>query len=644
MASREYEIRVAERQRRLKEMSGSEHVCQNEFCGKVTVFDDWAKERKEKLGRIRIENWEKKKFCGTSCVAFWIKFKASTGDDRRLSEEEVHTGLLDLHESIGGTREMTSESLFDVVRQDVWGRVDDTIGSRNPINYNKPVKHETRRLLRHLDERAGEGTRWTYVRLVSLFYPEVVEEFYETHFHIMPNQTAKNREEYVAVFYPDMRILDFIIGYAVRRWERTNGRKMTMDDIHGMWRYPNFWMSDFKVTDHPLEGNPIYELFNFNRTGSKALAKKLFHNSYYSPKTVDLFLLHLEQKAKYPKTMLSNRLRDERGRFVKSEYDFRKIVLQRPSAKYAHTQYKFLKENPIWLNLGFRRVVCCDVVRKIRPSVKVTEKFPYDLSHEDITKVANISCDELKEFESWRVLNKYNGYRFLGIHSTLKVLWPDYKMSQLIWNHSGILAELQIHTLMNDWVQWASLGTVEVEMRYRYPLNWPIGDGTKRKDHMIYMDTKKPILLDLYLPRFKVTNPASSRYGQWIDECVIEIQGPHHYRVVKWTRGVGTRGQSAQVIDDTHPEWEERLSAYKRIVQNDRTKKRRLGSRLVHIPNYRHAEPVKGVHGDLGYYNLRYLTEDNPGKGRHGLAEMFERQHRIDIGAMIREYSKVVSA
>ena len=90
-------------------------------------------------------------------------------------------------------------------------------------------------------------------------------------------------------------------------------------------------------------------------------------------------------------------------------------------------------------------------------------------------------------------------------------------------------------------------------------------------------------------------------------------------------------------INEDHPEWARWLEKHETLVRHDRIKKRRFNDKIVYLPICKDVKPVTGVHGSIGRYNLRFLTEQNPKKG-HGLAEMFENQKKDTFGGLIREF------
>tara|TARA_B100000287_G_C20627064_1_gene778265 strand:- start:1008 stop:1691 length:684 start_codon:yes stop_codon:yes gene_type:complete len=219
----------------------------------------------------------------------------------------------------------------------------------------------------------------------------------------------------------------------------------------------------------------------------------------------------------------------------------------------------------------------------------------------------------------------------------IQKLWPDYEMIEQIWNHKSKLTELSTGNKIQDVVSYATLDSVRIHAEYKYPLYWNVGNRKKRKEWMTYKDTGQPLFLDLYIPSFTVTNPLSEYYGHTVPEMIIEIQGPQHYVVIKWAGGTGVRYRSVLRIDEDHPEWARWLEDHETAVRHDRIKKRRFNDRIVYLPICKEVRPVTGVHGNIGRYNLRFLTEQNPKQG-HGLAEMFENQKKDTFGGLIREF------
>ena len=98
------------------------------------------------------------------------------------------------------------------------------------------------------------------------------------------------------------------------------------------------------------------------------------------------------------------------------------------------------------------------------------------------------------------------------------------------------------------------------------------------------------------------------------------------------------RNSAAIPIDESHPEWDKWSKNHENIVRHDRIKKRRLGKSIAYIPVCSESVPVTGVHGDLGTYNYRHVTEKNTKEGKHGLSELFEMQDKKTIGSLLREW------
>jgi hypothetical protein len=455
-----------------------------------------------------------------------------------------------------------------------------------------------------------------------------------------------------------MNSLDYVLTVAIDQWEERMGRSMTMDDVFSWgWRYPPSRRKKGHTyrDEYALEDNGIFKLIDGAEypvsTTTDTVMRSLFYSTsneipksqtMYHQDTIGTFAKHLEQKVKHRNVMLSDFIRDERGRFAKEGFSFDELALHRtPSYPYNSIEANWFAQNPLWNSLSRRRKAFLHVVKTLRPCIKLDDGFPKSMDKATEAQIASLSLNELEHNQIYNIVCRRGEGKLRCVSTMMYELWPNYIQDELIWNHTHTLTELQIHTHLNNMVVDMSMGQARVTMQYKRKLYWSIGNGKKRKEFMTYMDTKRTIFFDIYIPRFKVTNTLSQYYGQWVDECIVEIQGPHHYRVIRWARG-GKRGQQGIKIDESDPQWEECFTRYLRVVKNDRSKKRRLGNKLIYIPTSRYAVPVKGVHGNLGAYNNRHLTEQSRRKGRHGLAELFEMQKKTTIGGLIREHIEAI--
>mgnify|MGYP001177734983 CR=1 FL=1 len=659
--------------------------CQNQLCGKVTSYEEYIEEIRSRMesGEIkwpdgtihgaRAKTWMDKRYCDRVCYGEDRAFRKVTGDDVYLTPDEIRTKLLELVKHFKVT-DITSQTMYEVLRDKRW----------TYMERDRPAfRDEYRRIMYHAksiipslrsvkkggthSKKTIEGTnRFGFILLCEYFFPSEYEEFCSKQIYLLGHLTRKEVLSFVGGKSLDGNYvaLDTILRYAVDNWERKHRRKMNMDDVHNFWRYPTF------VAKEKLSQNAIWQLFDLtprvfaseyvdnlsrdlfsNTMKSRAKKSKRTGHTFYTVETIELFLLHLEQIVRFPKTRVSNKLRNDNGRFAKSEFDFYKIALQYTnidddSVKRRSLETRYLCHNPRWYDEDFQRKILKYCVSELEPTVNITDDFPYDLSLDgDIHRVAGISTDELECLPLWPILcSRVWGFRTTnGIHTMIQKLWPDYEMVEQIWNHKSKLAELSTGNKIQDVVSYATLNSdVRVKAEYRYPLDWNVGNRKKRKEWMTYKDTGKPIDLDLYVPSFTVTNPLSEYYGHTVPEMIIELQGPHHYVVIKWLRGNGVRHRTSVIIDEDHPEWDRWLEEHETIVRHDRIKKRRFNDRIVYLPICKHVKPVTGVHGSIGRYNLRFLTEQNPKQG-HGLAEMFENQKKDMFGGLIREFVGALS-
>ena len=666
-------------------------TCSNIFCElgddggpKVLTYEEWASERVEDSPTI----WMARKIeprglsgsgvvgcCCAECSGTISNYRIHHGaeDKERMDEEQIKGALRELLLSITGSDEVKPENLYEMVLHFDYPR-NGTQTSACHVALARILWHIHGRGMK----RTKTLTRWTILELVEMYYPDVHEEFMNTHFWLLSRRTRSRMDTGVGLSRPLLRdnleAIDFVIKRGIEDWETKRGRALTVDDlIEFGWLYPNV-TSIYEAKVAELQTNELYLMFKdigeeegdvakslFGRDGrsrARANGKKgfgMYDNSVYSPlyengTSIETVLIHLEQKVRFRDVPISDALRDKRGRYVRRRCTFEAIASRLPRVSRegrggASLETVWFHTHSKWQDINFRRRMIAKTVSYLRPNVNVTEDFPYDLSHEDMFKVANLSTDMLATVSTWYPISKatrLHKYGILGtgaswgIQSVLEANW-GIETDELVWNHNHALPELEVHTFLNDMVDSMSMGRARVVMRYRRPLSWAIGDGSKRKPYMCYMDTGMPIVFDLYVPRFKVTNPDSEHYGQWVDECVVEIQGPHHYRVVKWSTG-GKRNAGAKAIDESHPEWEKWSENHENIVRHDRIKKRRLGKSIAYIPVCPEAVPVAGVHGDLGTYNHRYVTEENPREGQHGLSELFEMQDKKTIGSLLREW------
>ena len=661
-------------------------TCGNIFCElgedggrKVHTYEEWASERKNSSPTT----WMKSKIeaqrqlipssgviacCCPECSSTIQNYRRHYGteDKERMNEEQIKDALGELLLNVTGSDEVTSENLYEMVL-----RFDYPRSTLSP-SYDHSVT--LARILWHVRGRGLKKkknlTRWFVLELVERYYPDVHEEFMNTHFWLLSRRTRSRMDMGVGEARPllkhNLKAIDFILKCGIENWETKRGRALTVDDlIEFGWIYPNV-TSDYKSVITQLQTNEVYVMFKDVGEEEGDLAKSLFgrrmkgrnwnrmySNSVYSPgyengTNIDTLLTHLEQKVRFRDVLISDALRDGRGRYVKKRCTFEAIASRFPRApgKTQGRHINWFYGHSKWRDIAFRRRMIAKTVSYLRPSVNVTDDFPHDLSHDDMFKVANLGTRMLETVSTWYPickatrLQKY-GYwgqgASWGIQTVLEANW-GIELDELVWNHNHTLPELEVNTFLNDMVDSMSMGRARTVMKYRRPLSWAIGNGRKRKPYMCYTDTGMPIEFDLYVPRFKVTNPDSEYYGQWVDECVVELQGPHHYKVVKWNNGCGKRNSAAIPIDESHPEWDKWSKNHENIVRHDRIKKRRLGKSIAYIPVCSESVPVTGVHGDLGTYNYRHVTEKNTKEGKHGLSELFEMQDKKTIGSLLREW------
>lgn len=673
--------------------------CQNQFCGKVISFEEWIGEKKRRMESGEIQwpkngsgermkdcatingtfraSWEKKNYCDRACSSQWLFFCKVTGDDRVLTPEEIRTILLEFVSKHFKVTEITSQTMYEILRDQRWSylkrqRTVFREEYRRIVYQAKSIIEMTVYSHGKRKGQTAEGTnRFGFMLLCEYFFPSEYEEFCSKHIYLLSHRIRKEALTFTGSepLEGNYVALDTILRYAVDNWERKHRRKMNMDDVHTFWRYPQFQNKSVRNND-PITSNVIWQLFDltpgqerlskhgtpftqnnlsrdlFLNTKAKMKNNKRAERTFYSIDNIELFLLHLEQIVRYPKTRVSDRLRNDSGSFAKSEFDFNKIVWDEPTVRKGNLETRYLYHNWRWQTQDFRRKILIDCVSEIEPTVNITDDFPYDLSLDgDIHRVAGISAEELVALPLWRILcSRVWGYWTAnGIHSMIQKLWPDYEMVEQIWNHKSKLTELSTGNKIQDVVSYATLNSgVKVKAEYKYPLDWNVGNRRKRKEWMTYKDTGKPIYLDLYIPSFTVTNPLSEYYGHTVPEMIIEIQGPQHYTVIKWMGGKGVRNRGGARINEDHPEWARWSENHETLVRHDRIKKRRFNDRIVYLPICKDVKPVTGVHGSIGQYNLRFLTEQNPKKG-HGLAEMFENQKKDTFGGLIREFVGALS-
>jgi len=643
-----------------------------EYCGKhETLLEVWLQRGK---GGFHGQTWVDSRFCSNPCHHAYanltkrlgIHYQEITPEHIELlfSVEKRREVLKQFHkEELGYDADtpsgLTSENLFEIIdNQNYWDEAAKNY-KNSTTGWHRSSAFKLVWFVPNLDKK-HRFARTGYAMVFQNLFPQEWAEFYDTHYWRL-NSIRRHRiyecEELGSPYLGDSdgnmnyKGLTRIIRYAIDDWEREKGRKMNIHDVESFYRFPLILTQlGTGMKNNPtklLLPNHWHEMFNnpnkkFNLKNKNKFGKRSYigrgkkFSGYLKQAT---FQRHLEQLVLFPDSMLSGEFRDERGRFAKREFDFLRMIY-----RYANDIMQFqlsaLKSeifyHEAWNSIELQREYVRRLIRQLCPNACITDNFPSDLREKDIHIVANLDTYRLGEdpyYDRFCAIIRpdYKGIiTRMGLKWVMDILWPNYVKDELVWNHQGSLQQMAIVSDLQHMVTHMTMGKVRIETEARM----------KNKRGWDSYISGRHIRLDIAIPRFKVTNPKSKYYGQWVDKCVIEVQGPQHYKVMMIT-STG-RSRAYLRIDETHPHWEQWSANHEGLVHRDRKKKRRYRGMMVYIPICKEAKAVKGVHKDLGYYNYRHLTSQNPKKGRHGLAELFEMQGKTTIGGLIREHIEAI--
>lgn len=629
-----------------------------EHCGKKdTLLEYWLSGswREGSHRGFSARDWIDSKFCSRKCYddnQFLRRRLGVFGKEEMTSEhveilfsvERRRDILKRFHKEEWGydgdtPSGMTAENMFEALDdQGYWNKVSNDYSGDD--GWHKSTAFKLVWFVPNLNKE-HRFSRTGYIMVFQSLFPQEWAEFHDTLFWKLSSIRRQRLQEYeeIGTLYLKDRDgnvnyngLTHVIRYAIDDWEREKGRKMNTRDVECFYRFP-LRLNDkgSGSRDNPtkllLPGH-WNELFIHSET-----RQHLFYGIY--DRQVD-FQRHLEQLVLFPDSTLSDEFRDERGRFAKREFNFLRMIYEHAGDILKHQNSIAKNEifyHDAWKSIEVKREYIRNLVRELCPHARITDNFPYDLSNKDIHIVANLDTFRLGEDPYYdrfcsiiRPDFKKTTTR-MGLKWVMDIVWPDYEKDELAWNHVGSLHQLSIVSYLQSMVTHMTIGKVSVktETRMKNKRGW---------DKYI---SGRDIRLDIAIPRFKVTNPKSKYHGQWVDKCVIEVQGPQHYKVMMIS-STGGRGRNYKAIDETHPQWEHWSAIHEGLVHRDRKKKRRYRDMMVYIPICKEARAIKGVHKDLGYHNYRNLTRQNPKEGRHGLAELFEMQGKTTIGGLIREH------
>jgi hypothetical protein len=313
--------------------------------------------------------------------------------------------------------------------------------------------------------------------------------------------------------------------------------------------------------------------------------------------------------------------RNEKGRFTKSRISWLDYIVGRESN---------LVDN-LW-SLDYMRRWFFDYLCE-EYSIELDEsKFPYESSEKELEQVILLRTNEVnKVIGASRICRFIRKGKFgpmagvlssniFGIKEIVKGLWPDYEMDEVRWSRLLISEKRMCNMLLRVWKHHGYDGLRAGDAEYIY---------TKTGKWAHYKDSGYPMKVDAVCDELMVG---------------VEGQGGWHYKDVQSVQQVLEEGSivySHKIPDCYEGEGESPL-AYRQ--DRDRKCKRamkRHGYTPIYIILSSESYPVKGVHGDLPSWNRKYVTTEKD-KTRVGLAECFERQGRVDIGEMIRQYYEEV--
>ena len=639
-----------------------------EHCGKhETLLEHWLsagwrEDKKTPNASFSSRDWIESRFCSRKCYNEHTTISRKMGCIQKKPLTQEHIDIIfkvekrrdilkKYHKDEWGfdadaPSGLTAENLFEVLDdQEYWDKVSNNYSGDD--GWHKSDAFKLVWCIPNMN-KAHRFSRYGYIRVFQNLFPQEWAEFYDTLFWKLSSMRRirlQECEEIGLLYMKDRdgnvnyKGLTRVIRYAIEDWEREKGRKMNIHDVESFYRFPSRSHEGEEYTGSDSSDNPTklllpnhwHEMFLHNENH---FARRQFYGVY--KRQVD-FQRHLEQLVLFPDSTLSGEFRDERGRFAKRQFDFIRMIYRHVNEIMKHKRSVLKSEifhHDAWKSIEIQREYVRRLMRQLCPNARITDNFPYDLSEKDISIVANLDTYRLGEDPYYdrfcNIIRNKKGDSRMGLKWVMDILWPDYVKDEVMWNHQGSLQQLGIVSHLQHVVSYMTMGKVRIETEARM----------KNKRGWDSYISGRHIRLDIAIPRFKVTNPKSKYYGQWVDKCVIEVQGPQHYKVMM----VSAAGRSRyyQPIDETHPQWEHWSAIHEGLVHRDRKKKRRYRHMMVYIPLCKEAKAVKGVHKDLGYYNYRHLTSQNPKKGRHGLAELFEMQGKTTMGGLIREHIGVL--
>lgn len=633
-----------------------------EHCGKQeTLLEHWLSGswREDQHRGFSARDWVASRFCSRECCTDNVTLSKQLG----IPYQEITPNYIEILFSVERRREilkqfhnedwgydadtpsgMTAENLFEALDdQGYWDKVSNDYSG--DAGWHKSSAFKLVWFVPNLNKK-HRFSRTGYIMVFQNLFPQEWSEFYDTLFWKLSSARRLRLQEYEEIGSPHIkdrdgnvnyRGLTRAIRYAIDDWESEKGRKMGILDVENFYRFP----SRLNDKGSDSRNNPTKLLLpgHWNELfihSEDRMSRNQFYGIYHRQMP---FQRHLEQLVLFPDSTLSGAFRDERGRFAKRELDLLRMIYEHAGDILKHQNSIAKNEifyHEAWNSIEFQREYVRRLVRELCPHARITDDFPYDLSNKDIHIVANLDTYRLGEdpyYDRFCSLIRPDFKKTttrMGLKWVMDIVWSDYEKDELAWNHVGSLQQLSIVSYLQSMVTHMTQGRVriETEARMRNKIGW---------DKYI---SGRDIRLDIAIPRFKVTNPKSKYYGQWVDKCVVEVQGPQHYVVMKIS--TGGRGRNYKQIDETHPQWEHWSAIHEAMVHRDRKKRRRYRGMMVYIPICKEARAVKGVHKDLGYHNYRHLTSQNPKERRHGLAELFEMQKKTTIGGLIREHIEAI--
>jgi len=259
------------------------------------------------------------------------------------------------------------------------------------------------------------------------------------------------------------------------------------------------------------------------------------------------------------------------------------------------------------------------------------ETFPYEASQQELEQIINLRIAELENVVGYHSISSQSKTAGRCVRVLVQELWPDYPMTQNLWNRM-LLSEKRMSTMLENVLRYFGY-----DCEYSEATPIPTEDGKARYNH-----SNAPMKVDFLCRQLGFIIEGQGDYHFMKDNEIIERQLTGAYiESLFWDRKIPVCYDGEET---TQLGYRQFLDREKRVAIEA------IGFTPIYVILAENAYPVEGVHGEIPIWNRHYVNEaSRPDRHKYGgrergigLAETCDLQDRTDIGDMVREYYREV--